>query len=195
MWRACSASVPPRRARRRQSSTRVGRGNLGAGPKPPHSGSKPAGRGRRPPGRPDGVGVQRPPAAGPSACSAAAGRLLAQASARRSSRRTAPTSASACSSTWSRSLVPGVAQRLHDAAERRHPVALHGREVGPGVEGPPVGRAEDRHGPAARPGQGLGGRHVDGVEVGTLLAVDLDRDERLGPGRPPSPGPRSSRGP
>ena len=30
------------RARRRHNSTRVGRGNLGAGPKPPHSGSKPA---------------------------------------------------------------------------------------------------------------------------------------------------------
>ena len=75
---------------------------------------------------------------------------------------------------------PRLAERLHDAAERGHAVALDGREVRPGVEGAPVGRAEDRHGPTARPGQGLGGRHVDGVEVGPLLPVDLDRDEPLG---------------
>ena len=74
---------------------------------------------------------------------------------------------------------PGLAERLHDPAEGGHPLALDWWEVGPGVEGAPVGRAEDRHGPAARPGQGLGGRHVDGVEIGSLLAVDLHRNERL----------------
>ncbi len=75
---------------------------------------------------------------------------------------------------------PRFAERLHDAAKGRHAVALDRWEVGPGVEGAPVGGAEDRHGPAAGAGQGLGGRHVDGVEIGALLTVDLDRDEPLG---------------
>ncbi len=46
-------------------------------------------------------------------------------------------------------LEPGVAEGLHDTAERGHAVALDGREVGPGVERAPIGRAEDRHRPAA----------------------------------------------
>ena len=75
---------------------------------------------------------------------------------------------------------PRLPQRLHDPAERRHAVALHGREVGPGVEGAAVGRAEDGHGPSTRARQRLGGRHVDGVEVGALLPVHLDGDEPLG---------------
>ena len=74
---------------------------------------------------------------------------------------------------------PGVAQRLHHPAEGRHAVALHRWEVGPGVEGAPVGRAEDRHGPASRPREGLGGRHIDRIEIGALLTVDLDRNEGL----------------
>ncbi len=101
-------------------------------------------------------------------------------SARRSSLRTAPTSASACSSTDVALGLPGLAQCLHDAPEGRHALPVDGREVGAGVEGAAVGSAEDRHGPAARAGQGLGGRHVDGVEIGTLLAVHLDRDEPAG---------------
>ena len=35
------------------------------------------------------------------------------------------------------------------------------------------------HGPAASPGQRLDGVHVDGVDVGTFLAIDLDVDEPL----------------
>ena len=52
-------------------------------------------------------------------------------------------------------------------------------EVGAAEERPPVGRQEDAHGPAAAPGHGLHGVHVDAVEVGALLAVDLDGDEVL----------------
>ena len=36
-----------------------------------------------------------------------------------------------------------------------------------------------RHGPAALPGQCLGRLHVDGVDVGAFLPVDLDIDESL----------------
>jgi hypothetical protein len=76
--------------------------------------------------------------------------------------------------------LPRLPQRLHDAAEGGHAVALLRREVGAGVEGPPVGRAEDRHRPASRPGERLGGGHVDRVDVRALFAVDLDGDEPTG---------------
>ena len=52
-----------------------------------------------------------------------------------------------------------------------------GREVGPAVERLAVGRQEDAHRPAALAGHRLDRGHVDLVEVGPLLAVDLDRDE------------------
>lgn len=52
-----------------------------------------------------------------------------------------------------------------------------GREVGPEVEGFGVGGHEDGHGPPTLPGGGLDGFHVDGVDVGALLAVHLDVDE------------------
>ena len=50
-----------------------------------------------------------------------------------------------------------------------------GREVGAAVERLAVGRQPHRHRPAASAGQRLHRRHVDGVDVGPLLAVDLDR--------------------
>jgi hypothetical protein len=72
---------------------------------------------------------------------------------------------------------PGVGQAGEQALEARPAVAVLGREVGAGVEGLQVGRQEDRVGPAALPGQDLRGGHVDLVEVGPLLAVELDVDE------------------
>ena len=53
------------------------------------------------------------------------------------------------------------------------------REVRTEVERLAVGGQEHRHRPAALPGRGLHGLHVDGVDVGPLLAVDLDGDEVL----------------
>ena len=47
----------------------------------------------------------------------------------------------------------------------------------PAKNGRPVGRAHDRHRPAALAGHRLGGLHVDVVDVGSLLAVDLHVDE------------------
>ena len=57
------------------------------------------------------------------------------------------------------------------------PRARLGREVRPGVERPALGRREDRQRPAEVPGERGRGRHVGGVDLGMLLAVDLDRDE------------------
>ena len=68
---------------------------------------------------------------------------------------------------------------LEHLAERRHAVARLVRVVGAAVERPAVGREEDRHRPPAAAGHRLDGAHVELVEVGALLAVDLDRDEVL----------------
>ena len=54
-----------------------------------------------------------------------------------------------------------------------------GGEVGAGEERLLVGREEDGHGPAALAGERLHGGHVDAIDVGSLLAVDLDVDEVL----------------
>ncbi len=52
-------------------------------------------------------------------------------------------------------------------------------EVGAAVERAPVGGEEHRHGPASAAGEGLHGVHVDGVDVRSLLAVDLHVDEQV----------------
>ena len=74
-------------------------------------------------------------------------------------------------------LAPGPVDALEHLAERRHAVARLVREVGAAVERPAVRGQEDRHRPAAAAGHRLDRRHVDLVEVGPLLAIDLDRDE------------------
>ncbi|GDY63211.1 hypothetical protein SAV14893_026040 [Streptomyces avermitilis] len=74
---------------------------------------------------------------------------------------------------------PGTAHALQDLPEGGHAVPGLGREVRAEVEGLGVRREEDGHGPAALPGGGLYGLHVDSVNVGALLAVDLDVHEVL----------------
>ena len=74
-------------------------------------------------------------------------------------------------------VAPGVVDGVEDPAEAGHAVAVAGREVGAAEERPAVGGEEHRHRPAAAAGHGLDRLHVDGVDVGTLLAVDLDDDE------------------
>ncbi len=63
--------------------------------------------------------------------------------------------------------------RLQQLRERRHAVPRLRREVGAAPERPAVRRQEDRHRPAAAAGQRHHRVHVDGVDVGPLLAVDL----------------------
>jgi hypothetical protein len=74
-------------------------------------------------------------------------------------------------------LAPLVPPRRRDGPEQRHePV---GREVGAAVERPAVGGEEHRHRPPAAAGHGLDRLHVDGVDVGPLLPVDLHVHEQL----------------
>ena len=68
---------------------------------------------------------------------------------------------------------------LEHLAEARQPMARLRRVVRAAEEGLAVGGEEDRHRPAAVAGQGDDRVHVDRVEVGPFLAVDLDVDEEL----------------
>ena len=168
-----TSSVSPRRSR--SSSTECG-GNFGARPKPPHSGSNDA---------------RSPRTASPSSDSVSgsddgaptAGLLdrLDQLR-RRAGHLPAP-------------LAVRARDRLQHLAEARQPVPRLRREVRAAVERLALGREEDGQRPAAVPGQRDDRVHVDRVEVGALLAVDLDVDEALVLERARSPRPRTTRAP
>ena len=66
-----------------------------------------------------------------------------------------------------------------DLRPGRHALPRLGREVGAGEERHAVGGEEGVQRPAAVPGHGLHGVHVDRVDVRALLAVDLDAHEAL----------------
>ena len=53
------------------------------------------------------------------------------------------------------------------------------REIGPAPERVAVGRQKHRHRPAALLAEGMQGRHIDLIDIGPLLAIDLDVDEEL----------------
>jgi hypothetical protein len=75
---------------------------------------------------------------------------------------------------------PGHAHGVEELGEGGAAVvgAFLGGEVGAAVEGlEGVGLEEDAHGPAAVTGHGDGGGHVEFVEVGSFLAIDLDGEE------------------
>ncbi len=74
---------------------------------------------------------------------------------------------------------PRVGDCVEQLHERRHPAARFPRVVRTAVERRTVRGEEARHGPAALPRHRDRGVHVDGVEVGPLLAVDLDAHEVL----------------
>ncbi len=76
-------------------------------------------------------------------------------------------------------LAPGLGDRLQHLRPRRHPVAGLGGEVGAAVERQLLGGEEDVQRPAPVAGHALHGLHVERVDVGALLAVDLDADELL----------------
>ena len=151
------ASSPSRRSR---NSSTGAFGNFGARPQPPNAGSKLA---------------RRPRTA--SASSGVGQGLLGRAERRRAADRldelrrrrrdlVAP-------------VAPGRRDRVQHLREARQAVPRLGRVVRAAVEGLAVGRQEDRHRPAALPGERDHRLHVDRVEVGPLLAVDLDADEVL----------------
>ena len=71
----------------------------------------------------------------------------------------------------------GLGHGQQQPGEAGHVGVVHRREVGAAVEGTAVGGQEHRHGPAAAACEHLDGLHVDGVQVGPLLPVDLYADE------------------
>ena len=76
-------------------------------------------------------------------------------------------------------VAPRLGHRREDVAPAGHAHARVGREVGAGVERHLLGRQEHVQRPASGSGHRLAGVHVDRVEVGPLLAVELDADEEL----------------
>ena len=95
----------------------------------------------------------------------------------------------------SRRSSPRLGDRLQQLAPARHAVARLGREVRAGVERHLLGRREGVQRPAAVAGHRLHRVHVDRVDVGPLLAVDLDADEVLVHVARRRPGPRTTRAP
>ena len=84
-------------------------------------------------------------------------------------------------------LVPGLGHDLADRANAGMPCRSSLGKVGAAVERAAVGREPHRHRPTAAAGERLHGLHVDRVDVGPLLAVDLHVHEEpvhdLGDGR------------
>ena len=68
---------------------------------------------------------------------------------------------------------------LQDVDEPGPAPSRRRRKVGAAVERLQVRRQPDAHRPAAGPGRRLHERHVDAIDVGPLLAIDLDRHELL----------------
>ena len=91
----------------------------------------------------------------------------------------APVISAAERSTSARSAPEGVVGGPEDGGKAGHAPARRGGEVGPAEEGRPVGGQEHGHRPAPLAGHRLDRLHVDRVEVGALLAIDLDVDEEL----------------
>ena len=76
-------------------------------------------------------------------------------------------------------LAPGLGDRLQHLRPGGHAVARLGREVGAAVERQLLGGEEHVQRPAAVAGHALDGLHVERVDVGALLAVDLHAHEAL----------------
>ncbi len=197
--RASSRSAAPSTRRRRcsgRSRRRAGRGclrlpSLAASTRPSRA---------LPPRPPAAAGTRAPKPAGTSGrprsrrCSAsigrAAGSRTACAQRRLGDRRRRSGASRAAPESCSRSCSPP--ERIcspfsrHDSAiacstwrPRGHAVARLGREVGAAVEGDLLRRQEHVQRPAAASGHALHRLHVERVDVGALLAVDLHAHELL----------------
>ena len=77
----------------------------------------------------------------------------------------------------------------------RAPRPVARREIGAAEERLAIGRQPDAHRPAARSGERLHRAHVDRVDVGPLLAIDLDADVVAVHEGARSPRPRTTRPP
>ena len=74
-------------------------------------------------------------------------------------------------------LAPGPANLREDVPEPRTSKLIGRREIGAPVERPQFRRQPDAHRPATGAGRGLHERHVDAIDIGTLLTIHLHRDE------------------
>ena len=155
------ASASPASARSSRNDRLEGDGNFGAREKPPHAASKRVARPR--------CAASARPGSGAPAAGALGRQMVAHGVGDGLGLRVhldAPQG-------------PRLTERMHHPREARTAHGVARREVGAREEGLEVGGEEDGVGPAARPGDELGRRHVDLVEVRTLLAVDLDAHEAL----------------
>ncbi len=78
-----------------------------------------------------------------------------------------------------RPLIVCLPHRPQHLGEAAHAGPVLGGKVGAPVERLQLGSQEHRQRPAARTGQHVHGAHVDAVQVGAFLAVNLDADEVL----------------
>ena len=72
---------------------------------------------------------------------------------------------------------PRILHRREDFPERGMPWSVCRRVVRAGIEGFPVGGEEHGHRPAATTRERLDRVHVDAIDIGPFLAIDLDVDE------------------
>ena len=162
----CLGAPAPARTRVCRNRSAVATGNFGAfeagPPNPPYSRILAGGESVR--GGDEVVGA----AGSGDACGAGA--------ASRTSAR-APATASAVSSIWSRRSVHASCTAASTCRKAGMPARGCGREVGARVERPALGRREHRERPPEARRERGGRRHVRGVDLGVLLAVDLDRHE------------------
>ena len=76
-------------------------------------------------------------------------------------------------------LGPGIVKGRQDVDKARHSTARMTGEVGASEEWLLIMIQEHRHRPTATAGQGECGLHVDSIDVGPFLAIDLHRYEAL----------------
>ena len=74
---------------------------------------------------------------------------------------------------------PDAGDLLQDVDEPRPSPLRRRRKVGAAVERLQIRRQPDAHRPSAGSGRRLHERHVDAIDIGPLLAIDLDRHEVL----------------
>ena len=154
---ASDCSLP----RRRRNSSVDAAGNFGARPNPPNAGSKLAAIARA------------------ASASKRRGERLARRPASLPSTRSASSMRAACCSMSSRRSRQVSATARRSSGKLAMPVPRLGREVRAGVERLRVGRHEHRRRPAAGAGHPDRRLHRHRVDVGPLLAVDLDVHEEL----------------
>ena len=153
-----ASTLPVRTCSRRSRPTVEAAGNLGAPPNPPQSGSKAE--------RSTGMAPVRSSPVSGSVDGATSRRTAQSLRQRRTGLHDLPAT-----------LAPGIVDRSQHLAERGHAVARLGRVVRPAVERLARRRQEHGHRPPAVAGHPDHRVHVDGVEIGPLLAVDLDVHE------------------